>query len=80
MNDIGLAFKGQWAVIGDFNVVLDQRDKKGGSLVALTSNSGFRNMININGLMDLGFIGSHILGVIGEWVILISRRDWIGLL
>lgn len=60
MNDIGLAFKGLWIVIGDFNVVLDQRNKKGDSLIASTNNSGFRNMIKVNNRMDLRFMGSSI--------------------
>lgn len=44
-------------ITGDFNAVLDQRDKIGGKPVASSSRDGFRNVINENGLIDLGFSG-----------------------
>lgn len=42
---------------GDFNVVLDQVDKLGGKPVASSSNDSFRDMIDTNGLIDMGFCG-----------------------
>lgn len=43
--------------MGHFNFVLIQKDKSGLKPVASSSNCGFRNMININGLIDLEFTG-----------------------
>lgn len=55
--DIGTAFTGPWNIIGDFNALLSQDDKKGGRAVSQSSNGGFRHLINTHGLIDLGFQG-----------------------
>lgn len=57
LNRIGEAFESPWFLVGDFNSVLDQRDKIGGNPVASSSRDGFRNMVDANGLIDLGFVG-----------------------
>lgn len=57
LNRIGEAFDRPWFMAGDFNSVLDQRDKIGANLVASSSRDGFRTMVDTNGLIDLGYIG-----------------------
>lgn len=44
-------------IIGDFNCVLEQVDKKGGKVVSSSSSGGFRGMVDSNGLIDMGFSG-----------------------
>lgn len=44
-------------VTTDFNSCLDQKDKKGGKSVSSTSRGGFRDCIDANGLIDIGFSG-----------------------
>lgn len=58
LNEIEAAYCGPWLIVGDFNVVLNQSDKNRGNQVASSSNGGFQNMIDFNGLLDLEFIGS----------------------
>ena len=38
---IGEAFNGPWTVVGDFNNILSQVDKRGGSFFASSSSGGF---------------------------------------
>lgn len=58
LNEIEAAYCGPWLIVRDFNVVLNQSDKNRGNPVASSSNGGFQNMIDFNGLLDLEFIGS----------------------
>jgi exonuclease III len=55
---VGENFVSPWFYIGDFNFVLDQSEKLGGRLVASSSSCPFRNFIDQNGLIDLGFAGN----------------------
>lgn len=55
---IGDAFSGPWVLAGDVNDVMQQCDKFGGRPVAQSSNDRFRGMVDRNGLIDLGYIGS----------------------
>lgn len=56
LNEVVKAFFGLWILMEDFNLALDQKDKCGGKSVVSSSRCGFRNMLNLNGLIDLGFI------------------------
>lgn len=51
------SFEGAWMVTGDFNSCLDQKDKKGGKSVSSTSRGGFRDCVDVNDLIDIGFSG-----------------------
>lgn len=44
--------------MGDYNSVLDQKDKSSGKQVAQASNSGFRRFIDSGRLIDLGYNGA----------------------
>lgn len=57
LNIIGNTFNGAWLMAGDFNAVFDQQDKTGGKLVATCSTDAFRNIIDTNDLIDLGYCG-----------------------
>lgn len=57
LNRIGAIVTEPWLIVGDFNAVLEQKDKKGGRMVASSSYGGFKGMIDDNGLIDFGFIG-----------------------
>lgn len=46
-----------WLLIGDFNSVLSQAEKRGGIPFASSSNNSFSNELNNLGLIDLGFNG-----------------------
>ncbi|KAG8376161.1 hypothetical protein BUALT_Bualt09G0034400 [Buddleja alternifolia] len=54
---IGNYFGGLWLAIGDFNVVTSALEKKGGKSFASSSNEGFKNILDKDGLVDLGFDG-----------------------
>lgn len=47
-----------WLLLGDFNSVVSQTEKKGGRPVASSSSGGLRQFITNNGLIDLGFNGN----------------------
>lgn len=57
LNELRLKFFGPWIVAGDFNSILDQKDKLGGKPIASGNNCGLRNVLDTNGLINLGFIG-----------------------
>lgn len=57
MNKLGDSFLGSWIAAGDFNSVLNQSEKIGGKPVASSSRDGFRNMVDRNGFVDLGYNG-----------------------
>lgn len=55
------AWNGLLCILGDFNLVLDKRDKASGQLVPQSSSSGFRGFVQDNGLIDLGFSGPQFI-------------------
>lgn len=55
--DVGHAFTGPWCILGDFNVVIEAKDKKGGRPIASSSRNGLRGLLDHFGLIDLGFTG-----------------------
>lgn len=50
LNRVGDTVDGQWMFAGDFNIVLEQKDKRGGKPVSSSSDRGFRGMVDCNGL------------------------------
>lgn len=54
---IGNSFDGSWTIVGDFNMVLNQRDKLGGRLVGNPSNGGLHKLVDDFGLIDMEFKG-----------------------
>lgn len=55
--DIATQWQGPWIVLGDFNAVLDSKDKRGGRSIAQNSSSPFRTFLQHGGMIDLGFKG-----------------------
>ncbi|KAL5742374.1 hypothetical protein ACOSP7_029106 [Xanthoceras sorbifolium] len=55
LNLIRGCFVGPWVVLGDFNEITHLAEKKEGR--ACFSDTGFRDWINANCLVDLGFVG-----------------------
>lgn len=47
-----------WLVIGDFNSVSSQLEKRGGLPFASSSKSGLLHFMNTSGMVDLGFNGN----------------------
>lgn len=47
-----------WLVVGDFNSVCSQSEKRGGRLFGSSSSSGLLQFTNAAGLIDLGFNGN----------------------
>lgn len=57
LHDVGSSFPGDWAMMGDFNMLLSSDDKRGGRPVAGPSRNPFRFFVDNFDLIDLGFIG-----------------------
>ncbi|XP_072073883.1 uncharacterized protein [Arachis hypogaea] len=57
LNTLGQAQSMPWMVFGDFNQVLEQKEKKGGLPVTFTQIRGFQEALQLNQLLDLGFVG-----------------------
>lgn len=57
LDSVGIAHDGPWLVIGDFNIVINSSDKRGGNSIASSGNGGLRRVINDHGMIDLGFVG-----------------------
>lgn len=47
-----------WLLLGDFNSVVSQKEKKGGRPIASSSNSGLKQFIYQYGLIDMSFNGN----------------------
>lgn len=56
---VGDAFSGPWVIIGDCNNYLDSKDKIRGRFLASTRSNGFRNFVDDEVLIDLGFEGGQ---------------------
>lgn len=54
---IGESFNGPWFLGGDYNVIMEQKDKLGGRAFSFSSVCRFRKVIDNLGLIDLGFVG-----------------------
>lgn len=50
-------FNGPWCAGGDFNAVLNQKDKLGSQIFSSDSMCRFRKCVDVGGLIDLGFMG-----------------------
>ncbi|RYQ96673.1 hypothetical protein Ahy_B08g092519 [Arachis hypogaea] len=46
-----------WLVFGDFNQILEQKEKTGGLPVTYSQMKGFQEVLQMNQLLDLGFVG-----------------------
>lgn len=57
LQEVGQSFHGAWVLIGDFNMVLNSDDKRGGRPVPGPSRSVFRSFVDLFELIDLGFMG-----------------------
>lgn len=55
---VGQTFQGAWFIYRDFNMVFNQKDKKGGTPVENSSNGGYNATINNLRLIDVGFVGN----------------------
>lgn len=55
--DVGNALTGPWCLLGDFNEVIDAKDKQGGRPIASSSRNGLRRILDHFGFIDLGFSG-----------------------
>jgi exonuclease III len=55
---IGANYSGAWLCLGDFNMILDQSEKSGGLPFACSSRDFFRDFMNTQGMVDLGFSGN----------------------
>lgn len=58
LQEIERSWHGPWLLIGDFNALLEQKDKLGGRPFAQSSNGGFKKLIDDSGLIDLGYKGA----------------------
>ncbi|KAL0406133.1 UNVERIFIED_CONTAM: hypothetical protein Slati_3927200 [Sesamum latifolium] len=53
-----MAFYGLWLVLGDFNAIMSQSEKRGGKPFASSSRFALGNELDFCNLIDLSFIGS----------------------
>lgn len=75
-----------WLMVGDYNVIRSEAEHRGGNFKHYTTKSTYFNaFIAFNSLMDLGFSGPLILGVMGSWFVPSAGIDsidflliWIG--
>nr|POF00550.1 putative ribonuclease h protein [Quercus suber] len=59
LEDLVSAFASPWLVMGDFNCVNSNVDKRGGRYLGEASTRSFSNFVHGTGAIDLGFIGSR---------------------
>lgn len=55
LNLVGHMVDGPWMLAWDFNVVLEQKDKRGDKPVSSSRGGGFRGMVDCNGLIDMEY-------------------------
>lgn len=58
VNRIGANRVGPWVVAGNFNEVLFQNEVKGRNMRRKVQMAGFREALQLNGLMDFGSVGA----------------------
>lgn len=61
-----------WCILGDFNDMLVEGEKKGGRKQPIGLLTGFRKAINDCGLVDLGFVGEKF-----TWEKSQGKTDWV---
>lgn len=57
LRHIGDNVNGHWCVVGDFNAILEQREKIGGRPFTSSSHCPFRSLMDDAELFDMGYIG-----------------------
>jgi hypothetical protein len=62
------SFNNNWLLMGDFNLILDSKEKYGGSNIDFNTTSLFRSTLNSCDLQDLGFNGD-----IFTWI---NKHQW----
>lgn len=55
-----------WAFFGDFNIIANVQEKLGGRDADLGAIQDFQECVMQNGLLDAGFLGINLVGVIIE--------------
>lgn len=64
----------QWLCVGDFNEILADNEKSGGNLMCEYRMRYFKLCVEMYGLIDLGFEGSHLHGPTSDREAIISKR------
>ncbi|XP_057760091.1 uncharacterized protein LOC130980424 [Arachis stenosperma] len=57
LSSLGKSQNMPWLVFGDFNQILEQKEKTGGLSVSYSQMKGFQEVLQMNQLLDLGFVG-----------------------
>lgn len=57
---ISVEKKGPWLLLGDFDEILSNEEKRGGVIRSESSFAPFRNMLNVCGLMEVAFQGNDL--------------------
>ncbi|XLR25102.1 hypothetical protein S83_053002 [Arachis hypogaea] len=57
LSSLGQSQNMPWLVFGDFNQILEQKEKTGGLPVTYSQMKGFQEVLQMNQLLDLGFVG-----------------------
>lgn len=57
LDQIASSLSGPWLLVGDFNAILNQEERQGGSLRRNHGCGLFNNFLHSNGLLDLGSHG-----------------------
>jgi hypothetical protein len=78
MCSIGDLYDGPWLCIGDFNMILDQNDKKVDVLLPVLPMIHFNPLSIIRVWLILVFLEIHIPGLITEMVLILFRNGLIG--
>ena len=79
LNNLTIPCNMPWIVLGDFNSILSSDERRGGAFPSLSSMEDFGDFLDQRGLVDCGFNGINIPGVIIDRDILECYKGWIGL-
>ena len=66
----GNDYYGPWMCIGDFNMILSQSEKYGGTPFACSSKDPFLGFLDSFGMVDLGFVGNPLHGLTNAKIII----------